>query len=733
MESRLTTHAYLSLITAFFLSGCGIGITILPSRTPATALLVADPTVLDFGGVDVGDTSDLTVTFTNSGNASATQLSADALGAPYSLSSTDCGVTLAAGASCQATITLAPSTTGAVDTVYSVSYSDGTETQTLETSLTGEGTLAPVTCTDGTQGVCIGCADATSSVNGCSICDDGQESAQCQLCDDGATNAFNSCYVCDDGMTASWISGCTYCDDGSGVSPGGPGCVNCGGNTSAACVTCDDSMVVGIGTGCTPCDDGATTGASCTTCGDGNSTAFSCESCDDGTDASPQYGCTLCDDGNTSMACTDCDSGGSVSNANVCTACDSGAVGPLGSCTVCTDGSTTALTCSTCDDGFTSNSCSYCDDLRSASSVNGCTACDDTTTIAGGGTCIACDNGNSAVGCSDCGVDGALNTFCSGDGSIGDPYAITTVADLRRIVIDMTAAYELLNDIDFANTYQYPIGINKGSQFGGSLDGNGFKIRRFRQEHNAALPYPKNQQTYMGLFSFIWGGHVQNLTIEDSIVSCPTGSSLGMLAAWINSATISNVHVSGTVSGKVSAGGFASRIISSAVSDSSSSATVTVADNAAGGISGSIESASVVTRTFSTGDVTGKLFVGGFSGTIDNGCNVEDSYSTGDVTAMANSVTVGGFVGDLSGAASRVFAAGAVSGGTGTTHTGGLVGTCTGATLAHSYWDTDTSGMATSACGTGRTTSQMQDQATYSTWDFSTIWNISPGQYPVLR
>jgi hypothetical protein len=69
---------------------------------------------------------------------------------------------------------------------------------------------------------------------------------------------------------------------------------------------------------------------------------------------------------------------------------------------------------------------------------------------------------------------------------------------------------------------------------------------------------------------------------------------------------------------------------------------------------------------------------------------------------------------------------------------GGLVGISDG-TVTDSYWDTVTSGLATSAGGAGavgKLTLELQDQTTFTGWDFVTIWNIGPAinnGYPFLR
>lgn len=67
---------------------------------------------------------------------------------------------------------------------------------------------------------------------------------------------------------------------------------------------------------------------------------------------------------------------------------------------------------------------------------------------------------------------------------------------------------------------------------------------------------------------------------------------------------------------------------------------------------------------------------------------------------------------------------------------GGLVGYNTG-TVTDSYWNIETSGLTTSAGGTGLTTSQMHDKNNFTNWDFDTtnIWNLNEqvnDNYPYL-
>ena len=74
---------------------------------------------------------------------------------------------------------------------------------------------------------------------------------------------------------------------------------------------------------------------------------------------------------------------------------------------------------------------------------------------------------------------------------------------------------------------------------------------------------------------------------------------------------------------------------------------------------------------------------------------------------------------------SRSYATGEVDGdGDGST-TGGVVGELgTDGVVTDSYWDTETTGMDTSADGTGLTTSEFGDEANFENWVFepATDW-----------
>lgn len=79
------------------------------------------------------------------------------------------------------------------------------------------------------------------------------------------------------------------------------------------------------------------------------------------------------------------------------------------------------------------------------------------------------------------------------------------------------------------------------------------------------------------------------------------------------------------------------------------------------------------------------------------------------------------------------YATGAVSG---NSKVGGLVGgeNFFDGTVNNSFWDTQTSGQPTSSGGSGKTTAQMKQQATFTGWNFVNTWGIFENHtYPLLR
>ena len=155
-----------------------------------------------------------------------------------------------------------------------------------------------------------------------------------------------------------------------------------------------------------------------------------------------------------------------------------------------------------------------------------------------------------------------------------------------------------------------------------------------------------------------------------------------------------------------------------------------------GGLVG--DNAGTVSNSYSSSNVNGRFGIGGLMG--DNWGSVSNSYATGSVTGTE--FKVGGLVGFNFGTVSNSYSTGSVSGSE--EYVGGLVGDNYHGTVSNSFWDTETSGQATSDGGTGKTTAEMKSIATFLAWDIiavanpnirnpAYIWNIVDDEtYPFL-
>ena len=173
--------------------------------------------------------------------------------------------------------------------------------------------------------------------------------------------------------------------------------------------------------------------------------------------------------------------------------------------------------------------------------------------------------------------------------------------------------------------------------------------------------------------------------------------------------------------------------------------------NVVGSLVGYNEGGTIIS-CYSTVNVTGHADVGGLVGRLYEG-NIVDSYSTGSVNIDESPIGIGGLVGkQYSGSTiSNCYSTCSLTGGSyvgpvGRPGIGGLVGTNYNIdNVISSFWDIETSGYTTSAGGTGKNTTEMQDVATFSAagWNItavslnqtnpSYIWNIVNNvTYPFL-
>ena len=324
-------------------------------------------------------------------------------------------------------------------------------------------------------------------------------------------------------------------------------------------------------------------------------------------------------------------------------------------------------------------------------------------------------------------------TAPSGTGTGGDPYLIATLDNLYWVTQNpaqwnTNKYFKQTANIDAGSTSSWssgagllPIGSD-GTPFNGQYDGQGFTIL------NLYINRPSTQN--VGLFGYIqYGPVIQSLGLINVNITGAnyTGALVGQIYRY---ATVQNCYSTGSVSGAAGSyyvGGLIGYIYNydsywqnltisrcySTCNVGGSSSSVGVGGLIGGAISFnySYSGPVVIQNCYAMGSVTGYNQVGGFIGYFvdhhttsnQNRVEIDYCYSKGLVTASSN--------------------------------VGGFAGTASAYPVTSCYWDTQTSGQATSAAGTGKTTVQMNTQATFSGWDFSSIWGISAynSGYPYLQ
>jgi len=379
----------------------------------------------------------------------------------------------------------------------------------------------------------------------------------------------------------------------------------------------------------------------------------------------------------------------------------------------------------------------------------------------------------------------------TGSGTLLDPYIIWDVNDLQNMNLDLTAYYELGQDIDASATVGWNGGLGfvpvgrfplPALPFSGYFDGKGYKITN--------LTINRPLEDYCGLFGYTSGDgrYVRNAGLENVDITCASDSA-GLIGFNDDNRSISNCWVTGDIdisnaswalqtlvgglTGYTNAlvedcwvninitnttgagdrtrqiGGLIGLIgggVNSVVRRCYSLGTITyvgvagtdhwetgglAGENAGGEVSQCYSELNIVVNSDDIDSISG--LVGVNSGTISN------CYARGDITANgtpASTAHIAGFTGFNSGSISNVYSTGLKTT-TGINYIGGLVGENWGGTVDDSFWDTETSGMLVSDGGTGKNTTEMKDSATFITagWGFGTIWGmIAPCNdgYPCL-
>jgi hypothetical protein len=316
-----------------------------------------------------------------------------------------------------------------------------------------------------------------------------------------------------------------------------------------------------------------------------------------------------------------------------------------------------------------------------------------------------------------------------GTGTESDPYIITNASELNAMHNNLSAYYRLGNDIDLSSSliWNYgrgwePVGSeDEGNNFTGTLDGYGFTL--------TGITVNRPLSDEMGLFGYMNGAEIKNISFENTHIAANdyagtiAGKSENSYFSFINVGA--NIAIRDDYAGGIS--GYSTTDLMHYLS-----ADINIFGSAyLGGIAGDFRNGSEIRHSFSKGTIQGSGSNNGgiFGNTYGYSTLISDCFSYADVSGTTN---IGGLIGyHQTASVYRSFSYGAVTG-TGSS-VGGLIGGANGSTY-YSYWDTETSGQETSAGGTGKTTSEMQQIATYPQFNFIYLWTIDENNsYPYFR
>jgi len=288
-------------------------------------------------------------------------------------------------------------------------------------------------------------------------------------------------------------------------------------------------------------------------------------------------------------------------------------------------------------------------------------------------------------------------TTPTGSGTTADPYQIATLADLRWLsenscvwdknfiqTADINAAETHNWNISGSDTLGFsPIG-NSTINFTGSYNGQGHIID--------SLFIDGLFTHYIGLFGFANGVTIDSLGVINCDIRALNNLNTGSIVGGIYFSNLKNCYSTGYVTGANNTGGLIGKSQGTDITNCYSCVVVTSTSSYVGGFVG---------------------FVGYTSSTV----TINNCYSTGQINT-SSTTGIGGFIGGING---------------------------TETTITNSFWDAETSGLDTSAGGTGLTTAEMQQMCVYadSTWDFmietvngtNDIWGLNAnenGGYPFL-
>jgi len=307
-----------------------------------------------------------------------------------------------------------------------------------------------------------------------------------------------------------------------------------------------------------------------------------------------------------------------------------------------------------------------------------------------------------------------------GSGTEADPYLVANYADLKAVGVganSLSAVYRLTADIDASpsKTENGGSGFAPIDSFSGTFHGAGHKI--------TGLTINRPSVELVGLFGYIdLLGVVDSLGLESGSVRGK--AQVGFLAG-MNRGSIKYSFETGSVSAAASS---------------------SYAGGLAGVTYGSYEHRANISHSYASGSVTLDL-AGNVGGFVGHGLftNISDCYATGAIIAKDTLVNAGGFIGSEEGGDTirRCFATGPIRViESPNNNVGGFGGLAAGSLIANSYWNTSSTGQASSFGShlqsslsvTGLDSAAMLRSSNFSSLDYDSTWFQYDGHTtPLLR
>ncbi len=242
----------------------------------------------------------------------------------------------------------------------------------------------------------------------------------------------------------------------------------------------------------------------------------------------------------------------------------------------------------------------------------------NTGTITGGTFNDAVNNTGTITGGTFSGGITGTPALATGSGTVTDPYQINTAEGLKWFrdkvnsatkTADTQICAELTEDIDLSSEEWSPIGIGEGVYWGsrsysGTFDGKGHTIKNLSIDNSSAQ--------YVGLFGYVLGGTIRNLTVSGSVKG---SGHTGGIAGGADGGTFENCANLCVVQSDSTEGGTTGGII---------------------GFASNMNHELIVRDCYNVGSITGRRAGGIIGQCINTSGTIRNCYNAGTVTGTAN-------------------------------------------------------------------------------------------------